>query len=283
RSPAAQTPSRRPRSSSLHDWIAAPLPSAASSLDDWVQGPIEQQVELNAEDAWSTADSVSGTWQPARPETQEGTEPGPVPEPARPPPGRLGPGPDRAAGRAERRARLVHRRLRPGHLAARPPRDTGGHGTGARPRTRPPLPARLPRGAARSARPGTGPGRRLPHLARPRLRRGGRLPLPVGFLPDRHLRAPPGERPAAGSAPLLAARVQTTAAPGGGDHPAHPRGDRRAPAVLAVADGDAGGGGLDHLRAERAAGADPGRLPRPGRRGGLAATALLVAERAGPG
>src|SRR5699024_11264049 len=111
----------------------------------------------------------------------------------------------------------------------------------------------------------------------------GRLPLPVGFLPDRHLRAPPGERPAAGSAPLLAARVQTTAAPGGGDHPAHPRGDRRAPAVLAVADGDAGGGGLDHLRAERAAGADPGRLPRPGRRGGLAATALLVAERAGPG
>ena len=83
RSPAAQTPSRRPRASSLHDWIAAPLPSAASSLDDWVQGPIEQQVELNAEDAWSTADSVSGTWQPARPETQEGTEPGPVPEPAR--------------------------------------------------------------------------------------------------------------------------------------------------------------------------------------------------------
>src|SRR5699024_3246019 len=96
---------------------------------------------------------------------------------------RLGPGPDRAAGRAERRGRLVHRRLRLGHLAARPPRDTGGHGTGARPRTRPPLPARLPRGAARSARPGTGPGRRLPHLARPRLRRGGRLPLPVGFLP----------------------------------------------------------------------------------------------------
>src|SRR5690625_5624031 len=37
RSPAAQTPSRRPRASSLHDWIAAPLPSAASSLDDRVQ------------------------------------------------------------------------------------------------------------------------------------------------------------------------------------------------------------------------------------------------------
>src|SRR5699024_3763416 len=83
RAPAPQTPSPRPRASSRHAWLAPPLPSAASSLDDWVQGPIEQQVELNAEDAWSTADSVSGTWQPARPETQEGTEPGPVPEPAR--------------------------------------------------------------------------------------------------------------------------------------------------------------------------------------------------------
>ena len=80
---AAPPPVRLPRASALHEWIAAPRPSATSSLDDWVQGPIEQQVELNAEDAWSTADSVSGLWQPARPETGDGTEPGPAPEPAR--------------------------------------------------------------------------------------------------------------------------------------------------------------------------------------------------------
>ncbi|MFC5327999.1 acyltransferase family protein [Brachybacterium fresconis] len=47
-------------------WTAGPLPSTASSLDDWLQGPREAHAEREAEDAWSTADSVSGTWRPVR-------------------------------------------------------------------------------------------------------------------------------------------------------------------------------------------------------------------------
>ncbi|MGY5765502.1 SGNH hydrolase domain-containing protein [Brachybacterium sp. DNPG3] len=54
----------------LGDWTQEPAstlristpsvaPVAASALEDWLQGPIEKRVELNAEDAWSTADSVT--------------------------------------------------------------------------------------------------------------------------------------------------------------------------------------------------------------------------------
>ncbi|MFI8778046.1 acyltransferase family protein [Brachybacterium paraconglomeratum] len=63
--PAATTtpaPSR-PRSS-LAAWTADALPSSTSSLDDWLQGPVEAHAEREAEDAWSTSGSVSGTWRP---------------------------------------------------------------------------------------------------------------------------------------------------------------------------------------------------------------------------
>ena len=50
------------RGSALSAWIAGPLPSQTSSLDDWLQGPIELHAEREAEDAWSTSGSVSGTW-----------------------------------------------------------------------------------------------------------------------------------------------------------------------------------------------------------------------------
>lgn len=55
--PAARRPSR----SRLADWISGPETAPVSTLDDWVQGPIETRSELDAEDAWSTADAVSGT------------------------------------------------------------------------------------------------------------------------------------------------------------------------------------------------------------------------------
>ncbi|MEE1650844.1 acyltransferase family protein [Brachybacterium sp. J144] len=47
-------------------WLAAPLPSQTSTLDDWLQGPLESYAEREAEDAWSTAGSVAGTWRPQR-------------------------------------------------------------------------------------------------------------------------------------------------------------------------------------------------------------------------
>lgn len=61
--------------SRLEDWTQEPAAAAAatsapaiatrapvppSSLDDWLQGPLEQSMEQSAEDAWSTAESVSG-------------------------------------------------------------------------------------------------------------------------------------------------------------------------------------------------------------------------------
>src|SRR5699024_1289800 len=59
-------PTARPapvgRGSALSAWIAGPLRSQTSSLDDWLQGPIELHAEREAEDAWSTSGSVSGTW-----------------------------------------------------------------------------------------------------------------------------------------------------------------------------------------------------------------------------
>jgi peptidoglycan/LPS O-acetylase OafA/YrhL len=71
--------SRRPRSS-LAAWTADALPSATSSLDDWLQGPVEAHAEREAEDAWSTSGSISGTWRPAgeqsRPREAEGTDAG---------------------------------------------------------------------------------------------------------------------------------------------------------------------------------------------------------------
>ncbi|WP_422115598.1 acyltransferase family protein [Brachybacterium sp. UNK5269] len=62
----AQFPERipRPPASDLSSWITGALPTRSSSLDDWVQGPVEQHAEREAEDAWSTAGSVSGTWRP---------------------------------------------------------------------------------------------------------------------------------------------------------------------------------------------------------------------------
>ena len=58
-----------PLADALEDWVQEPdpspsasLPSRASSLDDWLQGPIELHAEREAEDAWSTSGSVSGTW-----------------------------------------------------------------------------------------------------------------------------------------------------------------------------------------------------------------------------
>ncbi|GAA4522111.1 acyltransferase family protein [Brachybacterium paraconglomeratum] len=57
--PAASLPR-----SDLSAWTAGPLPTVTSSLGDWVQGPAELQAEREAEDAWSTSDSVSGTWRP---------------------------------------------------------------------------------------------------------------------------------------------------------------------------------------------------------------------------
>lgn len=59
---AARDPAPAAPRSDLAAWIAGPLPSQASSLDDWLQGPIELHAEREAEDAWSTSGSVSGTW-----------------------------------------------------------------------------------------------------------------------------------------------------------------------------------------------------------------------------
>src|SRR5699024_4902624 len=50
--------------SDVSAWTARPLPSETSSLDQWLQGPVEAHVEREAEDAWSTAGAVSGTWRP---------------------------------------------------------------------------------------------------------------------------------------------------------------------------------------------------------------------------
>src|SRR5690606_6991427 len=130
--------------------------------------------------------------------------------------------------------------------------------------------------AARPARRRTRARRRLPHLARPGLRRRGRLPVPLRLLPHRHLRAPPRERSPPRRAPLLAAHLQAPAPARGGDDPAHAAGDRAAAALLDLADDHAAGRRLRRLPAERAAGGDAGRLPRPGRGGRLPAAALLA-------
>lgn len=65
-----RTRSDRSPGSSLDAWTSGPLPTATSSLDDWVQGPIELHVEREAEDAWSTAGSVTGTWRPPAEESR---------------------------------------------------------------------------------------------------------------------------------------------------------------------------------------------------------------------
>ncbi|MGP5626531.1 acyltransferase family protein [Brachybacterium alimentarium] len=66
-------PDKEPPRSELSAWTAGALPTATSSLDDWLQGPIELHAEREAEDAWSTADSVSGTWVPADEERRSRT------------------------------------------------------------------------------------------------------------------------------------------------------------------------------------------------------------------
>ena len=55
--------------SRLEDWLSGPQVSQYTSLEDWLQGPIEQHSEQEAEDAWSTSGSISGT--------DHGGEPGP--------------------------------------------------------------------------------------------------------------------------------------------------------------------------------------------------------------
>ena len=44
----------------LEDWLAEPAPVRSTSLEDWLQGPVEDYAEQEAEDAWSTGESVSG-------------------------------------------------------------------------------------------------------------------------------------------------------------------------------------------------------------------------------
>lgn len=56
--PAGATAARSVAPSRLEDWTQGPVP--ASSLDDWLQGPLEDHMEQSAEDAWSTAESVTG-------------------------------------------------------------------------------------------------------------------------------------------------------------------------------------------------------------------------------
>ena len=56
--PAGATAARSVAPSRLEDWTQGPAP--ASSLDDWLQGPLEDHMEQSAEDAWSTAESVTG-------------------------------------------------------------------------------------------------------------------------------------------------------------------------------------------------------------------------------
>jgi len=77
--PHAHVARRRPRSE-LSSWLAGPLPSHTSSLDDWLQGPIELHAEREAEDAWSTSGSVSGTWRP-RGEASRSRSLAPAPHP----------------------------------------------------------------------------------------------------------------------------------------------------------------------------------------------------------
>ncbi|MCT1775960.1 acyltransferase family protein [Brachybacterium sp. p3-SID957] len=55
---AGATAARSVAPSRLEDWTQGPAP--ASSLDDWLQGPLEDHMEQSAEDAWSTAESVTG-------------------------------------------------------------------------------------------------------------------------------------------------------------------------------------------------------------------------------
>lgn len=44
----------------LEDWLTAPETARSTTLDDWLQGPVEEHAEQEAEDAWSTGESVSG-------------------------------------------------------------------------------------------------------------------------------------------------------------------------------------------------------------------------------
>ena len=44
----------------LEDWLSEPAPAPSTSLEDWLQGPLEEYAEQEAEDAWSTGESVSG-------------------------------------------------------------------------------------------------------------------------------------------------------------------------------------------------------------------------------
>lgn len=58
----ADTSDRVSPRSELTAWLTEPAPRATSSLEDWLQGPVEAHVEQEAEDAWSTADAITGTW-----------------------------------------------------------------------------------------------------------------------------------------------------------------------------------------------------------------------------
>lgn len=56
-------------------WLTEAKAPESSSLDDWLQGPIEQHAEQEAEDAWSTSDAVTGSYDPRSSAT------GPIPLP----------------------------------------------------------------------------------------------------------------------------------------------------------------------------------------------------------
>jgi hypothetical protein len=59
--PTEEHVGRSPRARTrLEDWLSEPAPARATALEDWLQGPAEDYAEQEAEDAWSTGESVSG-------------------------------------------------------------------------------------------------------------------------------------------------------------------------------------------------------------------------------